>query len=103
MVAIFFVISGYVLTHRFSTLVYQGKVESALMSMSSATFRRFMRLYVPVLVFTAMQQVLLQLADEDQVRTVFVHTHGSGVKVCGENLMVEVSTIHSAVETAGRA
>lgn len=61
MVAIFFVISGYVLTHRFLTLVHQGKVESALMSMSSAIFRRFMRLYAPVFAFTVMLQVALQL------------------------------------------
>jgi peptidoglycan/LPS O-acetylase OafA/YrhL len=61
MVAVFFVISGYVLTHRFLTLVHQDKPESALMSMSSATFRRFVRLYGPVFVFTAMLQVFIQL------------------------------------------
>lgn len=61
MVAVFFVISGYVLTHRFLTLVHQDKPESALMSMSSATFRRFVRLYGPVFVFTAIMQVVIQL------------------------------------------
>jgi peptidoglycan/LPS O-acetylase OafA/YrhL len=61
MVAIFFVISGYVLTHRFLTLVHQGKADNAVMSMSSAIFRRFIRLYAPVFAATLLLQVFLQI------------------------------------------
>jgi len=41
--------------------VHQGKVENALMTMSSSTFRRFFRLYAPVFVVTFIMQIMLLL------------------------------------------
>ena len=48
-VAIFFVISGFVLVRRPIQLIHAGEYESASKSVGSGMFRRGVRLYVPVL------------------------------------------------------
>src|ERR1700760_339690 len=55
MVAIFFVISGYVLSYRSLKLAREGKPIQLLDSLASSVFRRWLRLHLPVLdsTFTA--------------------------------------------------
>lgn len=90
MVAIFFIISGYVLTHRFLSLVHQGKVDNALSAMSSATFRRFFRLYAPVFVVTFILQILLQLGLFDSGRK---HFDGRPYPPKGESGILEQAAL----------
>lgn len=47
MVSIFFVVSGYVLTHRFIQKMYRHEYESLFASLTSLTFRRTIRLFLP--------------------------------------------------------
>lgn len=49
MVAIFFVLSGYVLTHRFVLKMYARDTESLYAGLTSLTFRRAIRLFLPAL------------------------------------------------------
>lgn len=49
MVVIFFVLSGYVLSHRSLKLARQGKHIELLDSLASSVFRRWLRLHVPVI------------------------------------------------------
>ncbi|QIW96594.1 hypothetical protein AMS68_002112 [Peltaster fructicola] len=55
-VCVFFAISGYVLTHRMLGLIRQRRTEELHASLSSAVFRRGIRLYMPVMIqgFTLM-------------------------------------------------
>jgi hypothetical protein len=63
MVVLFFIISGYVLTTKPLRLACAGSAQSAnlLKTLSSSTFRRGMRLFVPTMVGTFVSMVLLQL------------------------------------------
>lgn len=61
-VAVFFVISGYVLSIRTLTLIHQNRpFDRVLDSLSSGLFRRSFRLYIPSLGATAAIGVLMQL------------------------------------------
>ncbi|CAN9214679.1 unnamed protein product [Alternaria alternata] len=51
-VAIFFVISGYVLSLKSLRLIQEGKPSSASETVGSALFRRWLRLYIPVIIVT---------------------------------------------------
>lgn len=51
-VAIFFVISGYVLSVKALGLVHKGQFHAAADSIGSALFRRWLRLYIPVIAVT---------------------------------------------------
>lgn len=52
MVAVFFVISGYVLSYKAIRLMRAGQYEKLLDSLASSTFRRAMRLFIPTSVST---------------------------------------------------
>lgn len=52
MVAIFFVISGYVLSYRSLKLAREGKPIELLDSLASSVFRRWLRLHLPVIAST---------------------------------------------------
>jgi peptidoglycan/LPS O-acetylase OafA/YrhL len=58
MVSIFFVISGYVLSHRSLTLAKRRKFDAVLDSLSSSVFRRWLRLMLPALASTFIGFVL---------------------------------------------
>jgi hypothetical protein len=58
MVAIFFVISGYVLSYRSLKLARQGKYVELLDSLSSSVFRRWLRLHLPVVASTFLGFIL---------------------------------------------
>lgn len=64
MVSIFFVVSGYVLSHRFVEMIRAREFERLYMTLTSLAFRRAFRLFVPALV-----SILLQFA----VASVFPH------------------------------
>lgn len=49
MVSIFFIVSGYVLTHRYIQKMYQQEYLSLYTSLTSLTFRRALRLFLPSL------------------------------------------------------
>lgn len=49
MVSIFFVVSGYVLTHRFIQKMHRHEYESLFSGLTSLTFRRAIRLFLPAL------------------------------------------------------
>ncbi|KAF2274204.1 acyltransferas-like protein [Westerdykella ornata] len=51
-VAIFFVISGYVLSYKSLSLIQKGQILPAADSVGSALFRRWLRLYIPVIGIT---------------------------------------------------
>lgn len=51
-VAVFFVISGYVLSYRPLTLIHSGELDKSYAVLSSALFRRWIRLYIPVIATT---------------------------------------------------
>jgi hypothetical protein len=51
-VAIFFVISGYVLTQKMTSILHEGRREDFVQSVNSAMFRRPIRLYLPVALST---------------------------------------------------
>ena len=48
-VSIFFVVSGYVLSFKSLSLIQKGQHQSAMDSVGSALFRRWLRLYMPVI------------------------------------------------------
>lgn len=52
MVAIFFVISGYVLSYRGLKLAREGQPAQLLDSLASSVFRRWLRLHLPVIIST---------------------------------------------------
>lgn len=57
-VCVFFAISGYVLTHRMLGLIRQRRHEELYASLSSAVFRRGIRLYMPVVLETFILMLL---------------------------------------------
>ncbi|KAI6834071.1 hypothetical protein KC340_g2803 [Hortaea werneckii] len=62
-VCLFFGISGYVLSYRMLSLLRQRRQEKLLTALSSAVFRRAIRLYMPVLVETFILMLLVRLFD----------------------------------------
>lgn len=58
MVAIFFVISGYVLSYRSLKLASEGKPIQLLDSLASSVFRRWLRLHLPVIASTFIAFIL---------------------------------------------
>ncbi|KAG6365843.1 hypothetical protein INS49_000019 [Diaporthe citri] len=66
-VCVFFVVSGYTISHRFLTLARQGRFEEAGSAMSSSIFRRHTRLFLPATVVsfvTAMMAYLEWFPDQ---------------------------------------
>lgn len=57
-VCLFFAISGYVLSYRMLSLMRQRRKEELLTALSSAVFRRAIRLYMPVIVETFTLMIL---------------------------------------------
>ena len=49
------------------------------------------------------QRISTQLPDEQTLATLIMLTHGSGVRVGGRNLSVEICSLHPRVTTAGVA
>jgi peptidoglycan/LPS O-acetylase OafA/YrhL len=62
-VAVFFAISGYVLSHRVLTLCAQQRHEEAYASLSSAIFRRALRLFTPAAIWTFIVMFICWLCD----------------------------------------
>ncbi|RMY44018.1 hypothetical protein D0865_10844 [Hortaea werneckii] len=60
-VCLFFGISGYVLSYRMLSLLRQRRREKLLTALSSAVFRRAIRLYMPVLIETFILMLLVRL------------------------------------------
>ncbi|KAL8948057.1 MAG: hypothetical protein Q9222_005724 [Ikaeria aurantiellina] len=59
MVSIFFVISGYVLSNKPLALARQGRYEELLVNLTSSTFRRGPRLFIPCIVSTFLTAMLV--------------------------------------------
>jgi peptidoglycan/LPS O-acetylase OafA/YrhL len=57
-VAIFFVISGFALSYKPLSLIRQGKIDSARGVLASSVFRRWGRLYIPIIAGTFIAMVL---------------------------------------------
>ena len=49
------------------------------------------------------EQIKVQLLDEEALKTVIMHVNGSGVRVNGKNLALEVRSIHPGFSPAGTA
>lgn len=60
-VTIFFVISGYVLSIKPLSLIYKGQFEKTYEGLAGAVFRRFLRLWLPILIVTFGIAVLRQM------------------------------------------
>lgn len=66
-VSVFFVVSGYTISHRFLTLARRGKFEEAGSAIASSIFRRHTRLFLPAAVVsfvTAMMTYLNLFPDQ---------------------------------------
>ena len=48
-------------------------------------------------------QIIMQLSSVEALKSIIVHTNGSGVRVGGRNLTVEVRSIHPEASAAGSA
>ncbi|KAI1074671.1 acyltransferase family-domain-containing protein [Whalleya microplaca] len=59
-VTVFFVISGYVITIKTLSMIYQRKQDRVLESLSGSLFRRPFRLYLPIIASTLIILVLVQ-------------------------------------------
>ncbi|KAL1966430.1 hypothetical protein VTN77DRAFT_4572 [Rasamsonia byssochlamydoides] len=75
MVAIFFVISGYVLSYRPLKLIRSRSWEQTFAVLSSATFRRGLRLYIPSIVGTICVFLAVRLGLYDYSQTVINEGH----------------------------
>lgn len=67
-VCLFFVISGYALSYKPLTLIRTRHFDKFVAIMSSMTFRRFLRLYVPTTISTFMVVILLRLGVYEWTR-----------------------------------
>ena len=47
------------------------------------------------------QQVVVQLVTVDALRSIIMHTNGSGIRVGGKNLAVEIRSMHPDFAPAG--
>jgi peptidoglycan/LPS O-acetylase OafA/YrhL len=63
-VCVFFAISGYVLSHRILGLYRQHRHEEAYSALSSAVFRRAIRLYLPVFLLSGFLMLLCSISDK---------------------------------------
>jgi peptidoglycan/LPS O-acetylase OafA/YrhL len=63
-VCVFFAISGYVLSHRILSLYRQHRHEEAYSALSSAVFRRAIRLYLPVFLLSGFLMLLCRISDK---------------------------------------
>jgi peptidoglycan/LPS O-acetylase OafA/YrhL len=63
-VCVFFAISGYVLSHRILGLYRQQRHEEAYSALSSAVFRRAIRLYLPVFLLSGFLMLLCSISDK---------------------------------------
>ena len=61
MVAVFFVVSGFVLSHRFIQRMHRHEYPELLASLSSITFRRAIRLFLPAFVSSLMAYICADL------------------------------------------
>ncbi|PYH90748.1 hypothetical protein BO71DRAFT_285717, partial [Aspergillus ellipticus CBS 707.79] len=64
-VCIFFVLSGFVLSYRSWQLVRAGKLDSVFPILSSSTFRRLFRLFLPTTFATLITMLLIQIGVWD--------------------------------------
>lgn len=67
-VALFFVISGYALSYRPIKLIRAGKYEDFSQAMASMTFRRAIRLYLPIFISTFIIFCLLRMRAYEATR-----------------------------------
>lgn len=67
-VCVFFVISGYALSYRALKLARAGNWNDFATSMSSLTFRRWLRLYLPTIISTFMIVCLLRMGAYEYTR-----------------------------------
>ena len=74
-VAIFFVISGYVLSYRPLSLARAGNFEGSFKTLSSMTFRRFFRLYLPTIIATLITAFLARLGVFELTKNFNVSIH----------------------------
>lgn len=63
-VCVFFAISGYVLAHRVLSLYRQRRHEDAYTALSSAVFRRAIRLYLPVFLLSFILMLICRISDD---------------------------------------
>ncbi|KAI9148708.1 Flavin-dependent halogenase malA [Paramyrothecium foliicola] len=68
MVMVFFVCSGYVLSHRYLQLLRSGNLEAAQRSLSSLAVRRYIRLYAPPAVSMLMVALAAYIGIYDKSR-----------------------------------
>ncbi|KAK7970363.1 hypothetical protein PG996_001208 [Apiospora saccharicola] len=59
-VTVFFVVSGYVIAVKTLTLIHRGQLDRALDSLAGSLFRRPFRLYLPIVVATLINLVLVR-------------------------------------------
>ncbi|KAK3687650.1 acyltransferase family-domain-containing protein [Podospora appendiculata] len=71
-VTVFFVISGYVLSLRTLTIIYNGQTDKVLDALAGSVFRRPFRLYLPIVVSTGIAAVLTRFNN------VFIPNIGGG-------------------------
>lgn len=69
-VAVFFVISGYALSYRPLRLIRAGKHEELSIAMSSQTFRRAFRLFIPPIVSTFMVVFMIRMGVYELTRDI---------------------------------
>jgi peptidoglycan/LPS O-acetylase OafA/YrhL len=70
MVSIFYVVSGYALSYKPVKLMRNKSWKDLLHTLSSATFRRALRLYLPCFVSTLMIVLLVRLGAYDATRDI---------------------------------
>ena len=70
MVSIFYVVSGYALSYKPVKLMRNKSWKDLLHTLSSATFRRAIRLYLPCFVSTLMIVLLVRLGAYDATRDI---------------------------------
>ncbi|KAI2636270.1 acyltransferase family-domain-containing protein [Hypomontagnella submonticulosa] len=61
MVAVFFVVSGFVLSHRFVQRMHRGQYAELFSGLTSLTFRRAIRLFLPAFVSSALAFICVSL------------------------------------------
>lgn len=81
MVSIFFVLSGYVLSHKPLKLIRSKSFDKLLHTIASAIFRRVIRLYGPVIVATFCTMLLVQAGLFRRATTI----RNDGVTMAGSN------------------
>lgn len=75
MVAIFFVISGYVLSYKPLKLIRSGAWEDTFVTMTSSTFRRGLRLYIPSIIGILLVLIAVRLGAYNYSQKVLFEGH----------------------------